>query len=270
MYNRFISHLNNIELEELTHLYTITYDDFDGTGLYNGFDISDDGTIMYISGRFKTCDYLLGTPYDLRTRGSASTYHLYSSNSLVGDSLTFVDSGDKILTSSPTTYPYVTITNVNTSYDLSGLGTPQHSAILSEFYQYVGVYSTMSDDGTRMMAVGINTSYTGVTMATYSLSTPYDLSTLSLISTRNAPAPYIMYPFVEPSKISGYVSAYKMDLTANYTLTGASLKSMHSYLTLVNNDTIHGVKVFDSGTKVAFIIINSDTEVRQIQVYQIN
>lgn len=186
---------NNVYEYDLATAYdlstagTTAVDNFDPPNLYAGdISFSPDGTKMYLvtSSNNRIIQYTLSTPFDISTRGSATTYN--PGITVYGAKI--VNAGSTMFTqyySSQTSFSITKFT-LSTPYDLSGTVTNNGSITLSS--STIGVADVRNyggdwaEDGTQF----IHGTLTGTNdLFTIDFATAYDLNSTKTYNVASTP-----------------------------------------------------------------------------------
>ena len=215
----FLFPITNSFGEMLTHVQTVTVDVNEGGGLVAGIEFNNDGTKMFTtyankndSNEHRVLEYNLTTPYDISTRfaagnnercildGVASTtiYDLeFSSDGMklftttrdAGSDLADADKAYRFDLTLPYDVSTCTLASQTTNLDSSTFtsgslaGNFDHVGSQNRKHRLQGI--EINNDGTKLFLIWMDAADAdvGARLFEYTLSTPYDLTTLSLVTT---------------------------------------------------------------------------------------
>ena len=216
----FLFPISNSFGEMLTHVQTVTVDiKSEGGGLVAGIEFNNDGTKMFTtyankngSNEHRVLEYNLSTPYDISTRVAAGNSERCLLDSVATTTiydLEFSSDGMKLFTTTRNagsdtqdadkayrfdlTSPYDVstctlasqTTNLDSSTYTSGsqAGDFDHDGSQNRKHRLQGI--EINNDGTKLFLIWMDAADVdvGARLFEYTLSTPYDLTTLSLVTT---------------------------------------------------------------------------------------
>ena len=215
----FLFPITNSYGEMLTHVQTLTVDVNMGGGLVAGIEFNNDGTKMFTTyankndvNEHRVLEYNLTTPYDISTRfaagnnercildGVASTtiYDLeFSSDGMklftttrdAGSDLADADKAYRFDLTLPYDVSTCTLASQTTNLDSSTFtsgslaGNFDHAGSQNRKHRLQGI--EINNDGTKLFLIWMDAADAdvGARLFEYTLSTPYDLTTLSLVTT---------------------------------------------------------------------------------------
>ncbi len=216
----FLFPISNSFGEMLTHVQTVTVDiKSEGGGLVAGIEFNNDGTKMFTtyankndSNEHRVLEYNLSTPYDISTRvaagnserclldGVATTtiydlefssdgMKLFTTTRNAGSDVADADKAYGFDLTSPYDVSTCTLasqtTDLDSSTNTSGslAGNFDHAGTQNRKHRLQGI--EINNDGTKLFLIWMDAADAdvGARLLEYTLSTPYDLTTLSLVTT---------------------------------------------------------------------------------------
>ena len=215
----FLFPITNSFGEMLTHVQTVTVDVNMGGGLVAGIEFNNDGTKMFTTyankndvNEHRVLEYNLTTPYDISTRSAAGPNERCILDGVAAKTLydlEFSSDGMKLFTTTrdagsdladadkaysfDLTLPYdvstCTLASQTTDLDSSTFtsgslaGNFDHAGSQNRKHRLQGI--EINNDGTKLFLIWMDAADAdvGARLFEYTLSTPYDLTTLSLVTT---------------------------------------------------------------------------------------
>ncbi|MEL6802382.1 MAG: hypothetical protein AAFO91_01195, partial [Bacteroidota bacterium] len=228
----------------------------------SGVVFNNDGTKLFMTGTLTNSvhEYDLSVPYDVTTLTSSITTAFPPTGPFILSDLTFNAAGTKlyIVSDSPDAiYEF----DLETAFDISSTTLVHSTSTAGQFSQTRTV--NFNNDGTNMYVSGPSTG-----IATYALSSPYDVSTAAFATSsatilNEETDPEGLRFSVDGSKL--FVTGSDSDMLHEYDLSPAfdvsTANFVQSTTTLTGNEP-RGLAINDDGSSF-YILTTSPAEVRQ-------